>query len=157
MKVAAGGREMGFGMIEAALHLALLVLDPFRLVPVLRPPAALVDLEQGRIHDAVGERLLAQGLETVPAGGDDAPAPGQVIEIIHDDAGIVEGLAVLQDQGGDLSEGVLLAKRIVRVERIRLDDLDAVGEAQERGRDLDLAAEGRCGRGAENEHGEILP
>ena len=47
---------------QPARDLAGLVLDPFRLVPLGRPPP-LVDLEDRRIQDAVGERLQAQRRE----------------------------------------------------------------------------------------------
>ena len=95
-------------------------------MPVLGAEAALVDLQQRRIHDAVGERLIAQGGEP-PGPSDDAPSSGQMIEIIDDHAGIVEHIAVLQDERRDLSQRVLLADRIRRIQRIRIDDLNAIG------------------------------
>ena len=45
---------------QPARDLAGLVLDPFRLVALGRAKAPLVDLQDRRIQDAVGERLQAQ-------------------------------------------------------------------------------------------------
>ena len=73
-------------------------------MPILGTEAALVDLQQRRIHDAVGKRLIAQGRERPAPFGMTPPASGQMIEIIDDHAGIVEHLAVLQDQRRDLAE-----------------------------------------------------
>ena len=69
---------MRLRMVEPARDLVGLMIEPFRLVPVFGPPAALVDLQQRRIHDAVGERLLAQRREAVPAAGMMLAAAGEI-------------------------------------------------------------------------------
>src|SRR5690349_9218913 len=47
MEVGGRDREMGLGMVEPALDLALLQVDPLRLVLLRHPEAALVDLQKG--------------------------------------------------------------------------------------------------------------
>jgi L-ascorbate metabolism protein UlaG (beta-lactamase superfamily) len=68
-----------------------------------------------------------------------------MIEIIHDHAGIVEHVAVLQKERGDLAQRILLPDGILRVQGIRVDDLNAIGQPENRRREFDLPAEGRCG------------
>ena len=86
------------------------MLEPFGLAPVFRAPAALVDLDQRRIHDAVGQRLLRAAPRSDPMpGGIDFAAAGEMIEIFEDDARIVERLAVLQNERRILPSGFCCA------------------------------------------------
>ena len=146
------GRQRRLEGGKGAADLAGLIGGP-ALVPELgRPHAALVDLQDGGIHDAVGERLQAQHLEAPGAGRNDPPAAGEVVEIFEDHPGIVEGEAVLEDQHRDLAERVLPAQGILRVGGVGHHHLDAAGEAEMVHGDLDLAAEGRSGGRAQDQH-----
>ena len=57
---ASSAGRRGFERRERARDLAGLVVEPLRLVLFGRPPAALVDHQDRRIHDAVGQRLQPQ-------------------------------------------------------------------------------------------------
>ena len=75
-----------------------------------------------------------------------------MVEILDDDPGVVERLAVLENERRDFAERVLLPQDIglvVGVGRVRRQ---AVGKTEEGGGDLHLAAEGGSGCGTKNEH-----
>jgi len=80
-------RRGGFERRESARDLSSLEIDPFRFMPLGRPPASLVNQQDRRIHDAVGQRLQAQGGKTCARlSWNDAATAGAVIEIFQDNA-----------------------------------------------------------------------
>src|SRR5437763_15470866 len=75
-------RRSGLERGERTGDLAGLMIEPFRLVPLGRPKAALVDQQDRGILQPVGQRLPAQGGE--PRAGlprPDAPAASALIEV----------------------------------------------------------------------------
>ena len=50
---------------EGAINLALLMLYPFRLAARFIAETALIHLQNGRIHDAVGKRLQSERCNTL--------------------------------------------------------------------------------------------
>jgi hypothetical protein len=88
-----------------------------------RAEAFLVDLQQGGVHDAVGQRCKGERGEAVAAGRDDHAAAGRKIQELGDDTGIVEGCPVLQNQRRYLADRVEPADRVVRVCRVGRFDL----------------------------------
>src|SRR5262245_8284334 len=74
-------RRIGLQHGERASHLVRLVSDPFRLVVLGRPPAALVDLQDRGIEHAVAECLQPErGKARVRLARDDLVAAGAMIE-----------------------------------------------------------------------------
>ncbi len=148
------GRRRAFQRRKAARDLARVMIEPFGDILAGFTIAGLVDLQQRRVHDAVGERLQRQGLEARPGRGRNDPvAARQPIEIFDDHGAIVERGAVLEDQRRDLAERILAAQRIAGIVGVGGGDVDSFAETENRRRDPDLAAEGRCGRRAQDEHG----
>ena len=119
-----------------------------------RPIAALVDLQDRGIENAVGERFEPQCLEArLGVIGKDAPAAGQAVEVFQDHRRVVEPVAILELQHRNFSERVLLLQRISGI--LRRGGLDAhlVVEAKHAHRDPHLAAERRAWAGADGQHG----
>ncbi len=149
----AGLRRVGLQRGEATLDLAALMRDPGRLVLFGRAEAAFIELENGGIGDAIRQGLqLQRGEPGRPGGGDHRVAACIMVQKLNDDAAVIHRGAVGQDQAGDFSEWVILPQRIGRVHRIGRKNLHLAGMAGEKGRHLDLAAEGRGGRRAQFEH-----
>ena len=80
-------------------------------------------------------------------------AAAEHVEVFEDDARIVERVAVLEHERRDLAERVLLEEVGRRRQRLGVDDLDAVGKADDVGGDADLADERRSSGRAQDEHG----
>ena len=98
-------------------------------------PALLVDLQDRRVHDAVGERLPGQRVEAAGPRRDELAAAGEHVEIFEDDAAVVEGCAVLEHQRRDLAERILPRSVVVGIGGVGGDDLDAVRKPEDRRRD----------------------
>ena len=125
------------------------MIDPFRLVPLGRPPTAFVHQQDRGIHHAVGERLQAQGGKTrVGVVGKDAAAAGAMIEIFQDHPGIEQHRAVLEQKRRDFAERILLAHAVARVHRVGGLDRDVAVEPEHVRRNPDLAHERGAGRTA---------
>jgi hypothetical protein len=112
-------RRSGFQARQRARHLAGLMVEPFRLVPVRAAPAALVNLQYRCIHQTVAQRLQRQRRE---AGGrvsrNDPAAAGAMIEIFDDHLRVEERRSILEDQDRNLAERILPAQRIGRLHRV---------------------------------------
>ena len=80
-------------------------------------------------------------------------AAAEHVEVFEDDAQIVERVAVLEHERRDLAERVLLEEVGRGRQRLGVDDLDAVGKANDVGGDADLADERRSSGRAQDEHG----
>jgi hypothetical protein len=123
-------------------------------MPLGRPPASLVNQQDRRIHDAVGQRLQAQGGKTCARlSWNDAATAGAVIEIFQDDAGIEQDRAVLQHQCRNLAQWILLPHAVGGVHGVGRFDPDLAVETEHAGADPDLANEGRGWGMTERQHG----
>lgn len=148
-------RRVLLQVVKRTAYLFGLVVEPGLVLLFLRAHARLVDLQDAGIHHAVGQGLLAQGAEAlVLAGGDDLAAAGDGVEIFQDHARIIQRHRVFRDEDRDLAERVLGAQGIAFVQRVGGFDDDLVGQPQDVGGDLDLAAE-RGGERGTKVHGHV--
>ena len=133
------------GADVAALDLAELIVEPGLVMQVFGAMATLVNNEDRRIHDAIGERLLHQrGEARIPVGRQDAATAGDVVETFENDAAVIDATAIVERHHRHLAERVLLAEGIGGVHRLRGLDRDAVDQAEMGRGDARLAAERRC-------------
>src|SRR5512133_3348451 len=150
-------RRGGFERRERARNLAGLMIDPFRLVPLGRTPAAFVDQKNRGIHQTVGEGLQAQsGKARARIGRDDAAAAGAMIEIVEDHSRIEQHRAVLEHERRNLAQWILLPHRVVRIHRIRGLDGDVAIEAEHARGNAHLTDKRRGGRAAQRQHGDTI-
>src|SRR6476620_286684 len=115
MKARRRSAEIGLGVIKSPRHLTGMMIEPFGVALVFKPPPSLVNLDQHRIHDAIRQRLLTQRGETIPAGWVDVAAACEFVEIFENDPGVVKRLAILKDERRDFAERILLAQAVFRV------------------------------------------
>jgi hypothetical protein len=147
-------RRHGFERGERAGDFAGLMIEPSRLVLLGWPEAALVDQQDRGVHQPVGQRLQAQGGE--PRAGiarHDAAATGAMIEIVEDHPRIEQHRAILEHKGRDLSQRILLAHRVARVQRVRRFEGDLSLEPKHARCDPHFADERRTRRTAQRQHG----
>src|SRR5262245_23737217 len=100
--------------------------EPARRMRQIRTKAALVNDENGGIHDTVGKpRQRERAIALASAQGQQAISVGDILQKLDDDAAVVNSTVVGQDETGHLAERVLLSQRIVLVNRVGGDDRDA--------------------------------
>src|SRR5262245_26644018 len=146
-------RRRGFERSERAGDLAGLMIEPSWLVPLGWPEAALVDQQDRGIHQPVGQRLQAQGGE--PRAGipwHDAATAGTMIEIFKDDPRIEQHRAILEHEGRDLSQRILLSHGVARVHCVGRLERDLSLEPEHARGDPYFPDERRTGRAAERQH-----
>ncbi len=132
-----------------------LQVEPFLLMLFGGPVAALIDDENRRIHDAIGERLQPQRVDAgLEIRWDDFAAAGQVIEIFENDRRIEDRAAVIEDENGDFAERILLAHRIGRILGRGRFDFDLAIESKHAHGDAGLAAERGTKTRPNSQHGQ---
>ncbi len=100
----------------------------------------LVDHQQRRVGYPVGKPRLGEAAEALrPAPWLQPAAAGDVLEKFDDDRAVKNRRAVGEQQAGHFAERILLAQRVILVERVRRHDGDASSEAENVGRDAHLA------------------
>src|SRR5262245_8205162 len=115
-----------FELRQAAEDLASLMSKPARRMRQIRTKAALINDENGRIHDAVGKSRERQcAIALPPAQRQQAIRASNILQKLDDDAAVVNRAVVGQDKTGHLSQRVLLSQPIALVKRIGGDDRDA--------------------------------
>ena len=114
---------------KGAIDLALLVLNPFRLAARFVTEPTLIHLQNGCIHDAVGERLQSERCDAFGPCGNEFTAPCFQVETFNNDAGIVNHHAIIQNEGGDFAERILLANGIIGINRVGRNNFDLISEA----------------------------
>ena len=125
--VALRGWRRGFQNAKGAGDFVGLMGDPFLRAFVRFPQHLFIALQHRRVADPVGERLRGQRTEArLRLGRDDFTPASQPVEIFDDDGAVEQNLAVLEDQGRNLSKRVLLSQRIFRVVRVGDGNLDTV-------------------------------
>src|SRR4029077_4935962 len=87
---------------------------------------------------------------------------GNVLQVLDDDSAVVDRAAVAQDKAWHLAQRVLLAQRIVVIQRVGRSDRHAPAQSQRLNRHANFAPEWRCRRGTQHEafscgHGEPGP
>src|SRR5262245_58366056 len=133
-----------FELHQPTEDLATLMPEPARRMRQIRTKAALVNDENGRVHDAVGKpRQRQRAIAPAPAQGQQAIRTSDILQKLDDDAAVVNRAVVGQDETGHLAERVLLSQRIALVKRVGSDDSNALVQAQHINRHADLASKWR--------------
>src|SRR5262245_55831603 len=137
-------RRRSFEVPQPAEDLAALMGEPARRVRQIRAKAALVNDKNRGVHDAVGKARQRQRAKALAsAQGQQTIRASDILQKLDDDAAVVNGGVVGQDETGHLSERILLSQRIVLVKRVGGNDGNASVQAQHVDCHADLAPEWR--------------
>src|SRR5262249_56868030 len=104
---------------QSGPDLATLMREPARRMRQIGTKAALVNNQDRGIDDSVGEPRQRERPIALPSAQRQQPVgAGDVLQILNDDAAVVDRTFVGQHETGHLAKRVLLLQRIVLVEGI---------------------------------------
>ncbi len=108
---------------NAHLQLVALPRDPGRVLPRRLALALEKDGHPG-VGDAVAQRLVAAHARPFDSRGRNQPRAGQCIQVLSDDAGVVQAFPVVEDQHRHLGKGVVARHRRVGIPCVLLQEFE---------------------------------
>src|SRR5262249_31472986 len=126
--------------------------EPARRMRQLATKTGFVNDQDRRVHNAVGKPRQCERPITLPSAHRQQPVrAGDILQILDDNAAVIDRAFVRQDETWHLAEGILLSQRIIFVKRVSGNDRDACAHAECLDRHANLAAEWRRRRRAQYE------